>query len=138
MPSGDYQMVFNTIGGVPHQPYELNVNNRPSINANVLDYDAAFITDVWKVSKRLTMNVGLRFEHNHADDPGEFKPQGPFGVSATYPEVNGGTWNNWAPRVGFAYDLRGNGKTAIKGSYGLYNQWDFGGRIRERLQISTL
>jgi outer membrane receptor protein involved in Fe transport len=59
---------------------------------------SAFIQDNWRAASRLTLNLGLRYDYQ----------------SIT------GDLNNFAPRLGFAYDLGGDGKTIIRGGAGVF------------------
>jgi hypothetical protein len=72
-----------------------------------------WLQDDWKVNKRLTLNLGLRYDN----DIGVFyTPNLKSGVV----KPRGGDNNNISPRVGFAYDLTGSRKTVIRGGAGLY------------------
>lgn len=73
-----------------------------------------FIQDDWRVSPRLTLNLGLRYEYQRNPKP--------FNQLAALPQTDNSVddRNNFGPRVGFAYDLSGNGKTSIRGGWGLY------------------
>jgi len=123
--SGNYQLVFDTVGGVPHQPVQLNAWNRPSDSSSNLNYYAGYLTDTWRMSHRVTANLGLRIERSVTFVPASSKPQGPFGSGGEFARIDAGSWVSVAPRVGVAYDVAGNAKTVIKASYGWYNN-DFG------------
>jgi len=79
------------------------------------DY-AAFIQDDWKVTPRLNLNLGLRYENQAFPSP-QFVNQ-LAGGGVTNNSVNDN--NNFGPRVGFAYDVMGSGKLVVRGGYGLY------------------
>jgi hypothetical protein len=124
-PAGNYQLVFDTVGGLPHQPVQLNGWTRPTDSSSRLNYYATFLADTWRITNRLTANLGLRWERNVSFVPPSVKEQGPFGDAGSFPQIEAGTWTDVAPRAGFAFDLTGDGKTVVKGTYGLYYH-DFG------------
>jgi hypothetical protein len=105
--------------------------------------------DSWKVSRRLTLEYGMRFSHL-----GPWVDTTGYGFAAWYPSlyptatggtVNGATfpgieWNKvhsstslsgsasraffYNPRVGFAWDILGTGRTVLRGGYGMYRYHD--------------
>lgn len=94
---------------------------------------AFFGQDTWRVTDRFTVNYGLRYDVELTEQfaPVAFKDpltgitlsaadvqtaQDALGVTQGFPRDK----NNWAPRVGFAYDLNGNGRTIIRGAGGIF------------------
>jgi outer membrane receptor protein involved in Fe transport len=64
-----------------------------------------FVQDSWKVSDRLTVNPGIRYEQQS--------------LSGTLVQ-NFELKNNWAPRVGVIYDVLGNGRSKLYGNFGIF------------------
>lgn len=102
---------------------------------NTRNYEnAAFAQDDWKVTNKLTLNLGLRYEYltNPAEVAGK---QANFDLATGRLIVaSGGSdsqvqtdKNNFGPRFGLAYDLFGKGKSVIRGGYGLFYFLDRGG-----------
>ncbi|HYK19336.1 MAG TPA: TonB-dependent receptor [Pyrinomonadaceae bacterium] len=73
-----------------------------------------FVQDDWRVSPRFTLNLGLRYEYQRNPDP--------VNVNPALPQTNNrvSDKNNFGPRVGFALDVNGDGKTSIRGGWGIY------------------
>ncbi len=86
-----------------------------------------FVQDAWTI-KQLTVNYGIRFEHFNSMLPAYFKEAGRFAPARQFPEVpNLPNWNDVTPRLGVVYDLRGDGKTALKfGANKYMRQWASG------------
>ena len=95
-----------------------------------------FTQDDWRVSNRLTLNLGIRYDlytwpYEQNNQQANFDPTlnqlvlaGSGGVPRSLINTDK---NNLAPRIGFAYDLRGTGKTVIRGGFGTFFFLDRGG-----------
>jgi hypothetical protein len=79
------------------------------------NYGSVYVQDKWRID-RLTLNLGMRYEVEavKVPEPVDFNPQ--FDSPDDYPV----DWNNFAPRLGFAYQLDDEGRTAIRGGFGKY------------------
>ncbi len=73
-----------------------------------------FIQDDWRVTPRFTLNLGLRYEYQRNPDPININPLLPQTANKVDDR------NNFGPRIGFAVDLTGDGKTSLRGGWGLY------------------
>jgi len=76
---------------------------------------AAYFQDKWKVTRNLTLNVGLRYSYEDVPVSEFWNPK--FPDPGKYPKDK----NDFGPRLGFNQAING-GKTAIRGSWGLFHQ----------------
>lgn len=125
-------------------PYQMSEGSTEIFNTRFTEW-AVFGQDNWKVSDRLTLDLGLRWEpYLPPHFVGSYNPIDVLSPSAAlagihstvFPNAppglffagdkgvpNGGTsavYSNFSPRVGFSYDLMGHQKTVLRGAYGLF------------------
>jgi carboxypeptidase family protein len=82
----------------------------PSYTINNPTY-AGFVKDDWVLSSRVTLNLGVRYDLETGTVNKDL-------VNPIDPREKRADYNNVAPRLGFAYDVTGNGRTVIRGGYG--------------------
>ncbi len=106
---------------------------------------ALYGQDTWRLTGRLTLNLGLRYEYfgTQRNNRSELDSNFYLGDGGTFQErirngqvlladqsPQGGLWRpqrwNFAPRLGFAYDLTGDGRGALRGGYGIGYERNFG------------
>jgi Carboxypeptidase regulatory-like domain/TonB dependent receptor-like, beta-barrel len=122
-PAGDYVLVYDRVGGVSNQPVEIQIFNAPNQPINWNHKYAAYIKDTWRATDRLTLNLGVRFEYQHAFLPEQSKPVTPgfptLFPAGTFPYLSVQKWYSTVPRFGLAWSLAS--ATVLKASYGRYN-----------------
>lgn len=94
------------------------------------NYFGVYLQDAYRVRENLTLNLGLRWEHmsNPRDTEGRTSAWTPDPVTLIYPNAPTITdavfaenrSGNWAPRVGFAWDVLGDSRMAVRGGVGIF------------------
>ncbi|MBZ5699252.1 MAG: TonB-dependent receptor [Acidobacteriia bacterium] len=96
----------------------------PNVHVSNHGY-ALFAQDDWRIRRSLTLNLGVRFErvsplqeaHNQLAN---FDPSTPTGLTQLGLTKNiFPAWNNFAPRIGFAWDITGNSKWVLRGGFNM-------------------
>jgi len=98
--------------GIAYTPFSYSGNTRAI---------GVFFDDTVRVSDRLSLNIGLRYDYQKAfsAERDQLDADGrPTGT--TFPQTDFFTWNTFAPRIGFNWKLTGDGRTVLKGHYGRY------------------
>jgi hypothetical protein len=100
------------------EPYYLTVGDH-----------AAFFQDDWKVTRRLTINLGVRWEvfKPEIEDENRLTNFDPVGLKLIYAGEDGVSraanrethYNTFGPRIGLAYDVLGRGRTVLRMGYGM-------------------
>jgi outer membrane receptor protein involved in Fe transport len=130
-----YQHLDNNVSG----PISLVTLQGGSAEANIPTKQfAAYFQDDWRVTDRLTLNLGIRYDLNtgfaidQALNPNYvmIAEAGRAGLLQGLPGFEDfgkdakEDYDNFQPRAGFAYDVRGDGKDVVRAGYGRY--FDFG------------
>jgi hypothetical protein len=138
------QLYFNSLAGSTDftTPYRVQIDNDPAISKDVVWHHGAYLQDQIKVSRRITVNAGIRWDFYNASEPAEtIRSDSPYRAFfyAGQPLPNGyfvpATYANYmiparssilryphgiVPRLGLAWDLTGSGKTVLKMNWGRF------------------
>lgn len=118
-------------------PFQAQISNTPIDSDHLLETWGAFVQDRWTLG-RATVNLGVRMDGLSGHLPPQSSPPGTYVGARDFGEAEVYDYPfNVAPRLGFSYDLRGNGQTAIKAYFGrFYNQ--FGSDVLEAANPNAL
>jgi len=135
--NGDYHWLGGNWGYI--YPLVTGTKEGECVEENRMYRYSAYIQDSFTIKDRVTLNIGVRFDHSHGYIPEQHvKPNpywhnlldGKYGTPAhyfderTYPEMKDYfSWNTIAPRIGLTFDPFGDGKTAIKAGYHRYYEY---------------
>lgn len=129
----DYSGFTSATGQSLSQNFGSNIARPKLTNQNY------YAQDHWKASPRLALDFGLRWEYvgapfNYLSNPAT-DPNNPFASFATRVAENP-KFTNFAPRLGFAFQPFDDGKTVVRGAFGLFYDHSFT-NITDNLQASA-
>jgi hypothetical protein len=112
-----YSFQFNTpVGAAVPVPSQITEYVTPyTVSTHVSHDTGVFAQDKW-TTRRVTVSLGIRFDHAASDYPTTTLGPGPMvpNRSVTFQQTQQVSWNDITPKMGITYDRFGNGKTAIK------------------------
>lgn len=103
---------------------QVTLYNYPTDSKVFLQEHGVFLQDKWALTRKLTLNLGVRFDQLSAWNPAACQPDTAFVPGQCFPETRHPDVPNLfstAPRFSFIYDVFGDGRTAIKGSANVYH-----------------
>ena len=95
-------------------PDSVQTFNSPVTTQNYTREKSVYVQDRWRPSRKLTLNLGLRLERVTAWFPDQCQEETVFIAAQCFEGGSIPSWLDLAPRFGLVYDLRGDGRTAIK------------------------
>jgi len=132
-------------GKYPGQTVTLPVGAPSFTRDNRYSEFALYANDTWSVTSRLKLNLGMRYEFfgpQRNVDPSLDSNFYPGAGANIFEQVRNGSvqvapdspqgelwksdWNNFAPRLGFAWDVTGDGRTSLRGGWGMGYERNFG------------
>ena len=101
-------------------PFSMQTFNYPVQPENFQRYLGVYAMDNWSVNNRLSLALGIRFANDNLHAPAQCSLKTDFSASQCYDKVQLPIWKSAVPRLNFAYDVGGDGRSVIKGGWGRY------------------
>ena len=103
-------------------PYSFGYERQVFSYAGTAHNIGVFVDDSFRVNDRLTLNLGLRYDHTKAFSPeSEELDESLSPTGKIFPRLDHYTWSNFSPRLGLNWKLTADGKTVLKVHAGRYH-----------------
>src|SRR6266403_1054791 len=138
--SDDASALYGFVGADFYSEFFNRMGTRvPDDNKVFRQHESSFFgQDSWRVRRNLTLNLGLRYQFNGVPydvngnmsnlftDPASFPVVFSLVGPGTGKQLFNDDYSNVEPRIGFSWDPWSDGKTAIRGAYGIFHERIFG------------
>jgi len=101
-------------------PDSVDLQNTPAYNSEQVENRGVYVQENWRLTQRLSINAGVRYDNFHTFIPDQSSPAGTWVPAREFAAIDAKTFQTVVPRLGVAYDVTGNASTVIKGSYSMY------------------
>jgi hypothetical protein len=122
-------------------PTQVTAYNTPVDIKSIYHETALYAQDSVTIKRKLTLNLGVRYDHFNTFYPAQSSP------AATFPDLfpqrtfaqspNIATWNTFRPRIGAAYDLTGQGRSVLRAFFGQFDVIE-GAELAEQINPNGL
>jgi len=119
-------VTYTDLNGAPYQA----TYKTPAVTGGRIRQYGGYVQDNWTLNDRLTLNLGVRYDHTSGDIPSLDSQTTLIGIDTTYPSDTTNktypgvsdlvSWNTFSPRLGFTLRLDKSGRTFLKSSYGRF------------------
>ena len=135
-PRFNYHLQYND--GVPDRVAFFNFPVEPHQSTKIL---WTYLRDRWTIARRLTLNLGLRYEHDNLFVNEKCRDAADFPSDIAFPaqcfdKVQVNIFDAIAPRLHAAFDLSGDGRTVLKGGWGRYDHVQRTGGAYDRVSTT--
>jgi hypothetical protein len=122
-------------------PIQVVAYNTPVNVRSIYHETALYAQDSVTINRKLTLNLGVRYDHFNTFYPAQTSPAATFPLlftARTFPQSpNIATWNTFRPRLGAAYDLSGKGRSVIRAYFGQFDILE-GAELAEQINPNGL
>lgn len=91
----------------------------PTTHPNLQDF-SGYLQDEWRVMQNLTLNLGLRYDFQKFEQPTVLNTDPQLLAAGLRTDRIAEDHNNWGPRIGFAWTPGTDGRTLLRGGYGIF------------------